>query len=102
MANAFPGSGHSADPIADTRLSDRDRLKTTVENLKAFLHGEFRGRAAEPRLHQLDSALATADMAIDHLYDEAERARYIAHPENPRRMIMSGDDPYRKTPEDNG
>lgn len=48
----------------------------TLESVRSDLHQLFEGAhhgAYDPRLAQLDSALATAKMAIEHLFDEQAR-----------------------------
>lgn len=49
---------------------DRDEAKAALQGVADAMTEQHGGQA--DRLHQLTSHLATASMAVDHLFDQAE------------------------------
>jgi hypothetical protein len=52
---------------------DLAKAQAATARLRADLHDQFPDEASAPRLEQLDAHLATVDMVIAHLFDEAAR-----------------------------
>lgn len=48
-------------------------VKLVLVDVSKKMHSEFKGPGAVDRLAQLDAFLSTAQMAVDHLFDEASR-----------------------------
>jgi len=64
-----------------------DGYKATLQATLDNVTQEFKGTAAEVRLQQFQYHMQTAIMALEHLYDEADRMRG-----------PSGEDIYRSNP----
>jgi hypothetical protein len=56
-----------------------EEVRAALDAIYSDIHSQFESedRLHETRLSQVDSALATARMAIEHLYDEEIRHRQV-------------------------